>query len=60
MFYTMTTNHAQAEALVQCAQQFTKWSTVWLNMKGLHIFNCPLHKRTTTIFLQTLNMRKDM
>ena len=23
----------------------TKWSTIWSNMKGPHIFNCPLHMR---------------
>src|ERR1700676_3198385 len=38
----------------------SKWSTVQSNMKGPHIFNCPLHMRTTIIVLQTLNMRKDM
>jgi len=27
----------------------TKWSTVQLNMKGPHIFNCPLHMQTPTI-----------
>jgi hypothetical protein len=30
------------------------------NMKGPHIVNCPLHMRTLTIVLQTLNMQKDM
>jgi len=37
----------------------TKWSTIRSNMKGPHIFNCPLHMQTLTIVLQTLNMRKD-
>ena len=35
----------------------TKWSTMQLNMKGLHIFNGPLHMWTSTIVLQTLNMQ---
>src|SRR5882762_10992689 len=38
----------------------TKWSTIRSNMKGPHIFNCPLHMRTLTIVLQTLNMQKDV
>ena len=38
----------------------TKWNTVRSNMKGPHIFNCPLHLRTPTIVLQTSNMRKDI
>ena len=36
----------------------TKWNTMQLNMKGLHIFNCPLHMWTSTIVLQTINMQE--
>ena len=31
-----------------------KWSTIWSNMKGPHIFNCPLHMQTSTIVVQIL------
>jgi hypothetical protein len=37
----------------------TKWSTIQSNMRGPHIFNCPLHMQTSTIVLQTLHMWKD-